>query len=64
MTAAAHAPENEPSWHGYDPTVPDPALIENPFPNLARMRREHPVNETPVGLWRLFRYDDCVREYG
>jgi cytochrome P450 len=61
MTATARAAEAEPSWHGYDPTQPDPALIDDPFPNLARMRSEHPVNQTPVGLWRLFRYADCVR---
>ena len=29
--------------------------------DLARMRADWPVNETPAGLWRLFRYADCVR---
>jgi cytochrome P450 len=53
--------EREPSWHGYDPTEPDPDRIDDPFPHLARMRAAWPVNETPAGLWRLFRYADCVR---
>jgi cytochrome P450 len=61
MTEPALAREPEPSWHGYDPTDPDPGRIDDPFPQLARMRREWPVNETPAGLWRLFRYQDCVR---
>jgi cytochrome P450 len=61
MTAAARAPEAEPSWHGYDPTQPDPSRDADPFPHLARMRNQHPVNETPVGLWRMFRYADCLR---
>jgi hypothetical protein len=53
--------EPEPSWHGYDPTAPDPDRIDDPFPHLARIRASFPVNETPAGLWRLFRYADCVR---
>jgi cytochrome P450 len=61
MTEPALAREPEPSWHGYDPTEPDPSRIDDPFPHLARMRASFPVNETPVGLWRLFRYRDCVR---
>jgi cytochrome P450 len=61
MTDPARAHEPEPSWHGYDPTTPDPARIDDPFPHLARMRRDWPVNETPAGLWRFFRYADCVR---
>ena len=63
MTSAAHSPasEPEPSWHGYDPTAPDDDRYDDPFPDLARMRRSFPVNETPAGLWRFFRYADCVR---
>jgi len=61
MTQPARAHEPEPSWHGYDPTEFDEARYDDPFPDLARMRREWPVNETPAGLWRLFRYADCVR---
>src|SRR5262245_7045801 len=61
MTSPARAHEPEPSWHGYDPTAPDADRYDDPFPHLARMRRDWPVNETPAGLWRLFRYRDCVR---
>jgi hypothetical protein len=61
MTQPARAGEPEPSWHGYDPTAPDADRYDDPFPHLARMRADWPVNETPAGLWRLFRYADCVR---
>ena len=61
MTDLARAHEPEPSWHGYDPTEPDQSRYDDPFPHLARMRRDWPVNETPAGLWRFFRYADCVR---
>jgi len=61
MTQPARAVEPEPSWHGYDPTEPDQSRYDDPFPHLARMRRDWPVNETPVGLWRIFRYADCMR---
>ena len=61
MTQSARAHEAEPSWHGYDPTTPDQSRYDDPFPHLARMRRDWPVNETPAGLWRMFRYADCVR---
>jgi len=61
MTQPARAPELEPSWHGYDPTAPDADRYDDPFPHLARMRRDWPVNETPAGVWRLFRYEDVVR---
>jgi hypothetical protein len=61
MTSPTGAHEPEPSWHGYDPTGPDPERYDDPFPHLARMRRDWPVNETPAGLWRLFRHADCVR---
>jgi cytochrome P450 len=61
MSSPARAGEAEPSWHGYDPTAPDADRYDDPFPHLARMRRDWPVNETPAGLWRLFRWADCVR---
>ncbi len=61
MTSHARAHEPEPSWHGYDPTTPDLDRYDDPFPHLARMRADWPVNHTPAGLWRFFRYADCVR---
>jgi cytochrome P450 len=54
-------PQPEPSWHGVDPTQPDAMRWEDPFPSLCWLREHAPVNETPAGLWRLFRYRDCVR---
>jgi len=39
----------------------DPALRADPHPALARLRELDPVNETPLGFWRLTRYDDVLR---
>jgi hypothetical protein len=39
----------------------DPAFRANPHPALKRLRETHPVHDTPIGLWRLSRYADCVR---
>jgi cytochrome P450 len=61
---AAHpepVPEAEPSFHGIDPTAPDAEREADPFPALHHLRRVAPVNQTPMGVWRLTRYDDCVR---
>ncbi len=33
----------------------------DPFPSIHHLRRVAPVNETPLGLWRLSRHADCVR---
>ena len=49
----------EPSWHGADPS--DRAYLEDPYPCYRRLREEHPVSLTPDGVWRLTRYDDCLR---
>ena len=49
----------EPSWHGADPA--NPAYLDDPYPVLRRLREEHPVSLTPDGVWRLTRYDDCLR---
>ena len=48
-----------PSWHGADPA--DPAYLEDPYPVYRRLRERHPVSLTPDGVWRLARYDDCLR---
>ena len=47
------------AWHGANPL--DPAVRADPYPFLRHLRDVDPVNETPIGLWRLTRYDDCVR---
>jgi len=55
------ASAREPSWHGVNPLLRDPAWLSNPWPSLHRLREVAPVNETPLGIWRLSRYADCVR---
>jgi hypothetical protein len=55
------APGRDPCWHGIDALAPDPARRDDPFPSLHRLREVAPVNETPLGVWRLSRYADCVR---
>jgi cytochrome P450 len=47
------------AWHGANPL--DPSFRSNPHPFLKHLREVDPVNQTPAGLWRLCRYDDCVR---
>src|SRR5439155_716268 len=39
----------------------DPAFRDDPYPSLARLRAIDPVNEMPVGIWRLTRYADVNR---
>jgi cytochrome P450 len=39
----------------------DPAFKDNPYPFLKRLRDHDPVNETPIGVFRLTRYDDVLR---
>jgi len=44
-----------------DPSERDETRYQDPFPSLAEIRERFPVHETPAGLWRIFRWDDCVR---
>lgn len=46
-------------WLGVNPMDPD--FRHDPYPYLKRLRDHDPVNETPIGLWRLTRYDDVIR---
>lgn len=46
-------------WLGADPSNPE--YRESPAPFLRRLREIAPVSLTPLGSWRLARYDDCVR---
>ena len=46
----------EPSWAGADPF--EPSFKDNPYPALNRLREEHSVNLTPVGTYRVTRFDD------
>jgi cytochrome P450 len=55
-------PERDPSFHGIDPTsARDLDRYADPFPSIHYLRRVAPVNEMPIGTWRLSRYADCVR---
>ena len=45
-------------WCGADPFAPD--FRDNPYPALHGLRERDPVNLTPVGTWRISRYDDVV----
>jgi cytochrome P450 len=45
-------------WCGADPFAPD--FRDDPYPGLHHLRENDPVNLTPVGTWRLSRYDDVV----
>jgi hypothetical protein len=49
----------EPSWHGADPS--DAVYMDDPYPVYRTLRERHPVSLTPDGVWRLTRYDDCLR---
>ena len=46
-------------WMGCNPL--DPAFRDDPYPNLKRLRETDPVNQTPVGIWRLLRYQDVQK---
>ncbi len=46
-------------WLGSDPA--DPSYRDDPAPAMRRLREIAPVHFSPMGAWRLSRYDDCVR---
>src|SRR5207244_5545995 len=46
-------------WRGCNPFTAE--FRDDPYPALGRLRALDPVNETPVGLWRLTRYADVNR---
>jgi len=62
--SAASAVSADESWRD-DPWLgvfpPTLARERDPYTALARLREHDPVNETPIGLFRLTRYDDVVR---
>jgi len=47
------------SWYGLDPFAG--TRSDDPYPALAHVREVAPVHRTPIGIWRLARYDDVVR---
>jgi cytochrome P450 len=58
-TAPSEPVGGDDGWCGVNPL--DPALRADPHPYLKHLREIDPVNLTPIGIWRLTRYDDCVR---
>ncbi|MDJ0869976.1 MAG: cytochrome P450 [Myxococcota bacterium] len=61
MTTSVETPAaGEPGWHGMDVTS-EVGQRDDPFPAIHHLREVAPVNETPLGLWRLSRYADCQR---
>ena len=38
----------------------EPGFAEDPYPQFAELSATNPVQQTPLGLWALFRYDDAV----
>src|SRR2546428_13464916 len=59
LTTEAAPPTADDPWLGCNPF--DPAFRDDPYPSLARLRALDPVNEMPVGIWRLTRYADVNR---
>jgi cytochrome P450 len=39
----------------------EPGFAADPYPQFLAICTENPVQETPLGLWALFRYDDAVK---
>jgi cytochrome P450 len=39
----------------------EPGFAEDPYPQYAELCATNPVQQTPLGLWALFGYDDAVR---
>jgi len=39
----------------------EPGFAEDPYPQFAELSVGNPVQQTPLGLWALFGYDDAVR---
>jgi cytochrome P450 len=57
--AVAPIIDAEDAWHRCNPL--DEKFLDDPYPGLHHLRRVDPVNETPIGIWRLSRYADVVR---
>lgn len=58
-TSSSSHKEPTPGFFG---AVPEDAHYQqDPYPGYKELRERQPVNLTPLGHWRLSRYDDCVR---
>ena len=58
MTEAENAVASG-DWCGADPF--EPSFRDDPYPALHGLRSRDPVNLTPVGTWRISRYDDVAK---
>src|SRR5206468_12843671 len=59
VTTQTTATTPDDPWGGCNPL--DPEFRADPYPGLARLRERDPVNQTPIGIWRLTRYADVTR---
>ncbi len=59
VRAGAASTDAADPWCGCNPL--DPAFRDDPYPGFHHLRAVDPVNETPIGVWRLSRYADVVR---
>ena len=53
----------EPAWHGanfLDESQRE-VFLNDPHSLFRRLREEAPVNLTPIGVWRVSRYEDVLR---
>ncbi len=39
----------------------EPGFTDDPYPQFAELCATNPVQQTPLGLWALFGYDDAIR---
>lgn len=46
-------------WYGFDPK--NPAIKDDPYPALSRLRETAPVHRAPPGYYRISRYADVAR---
>ncbi len=59
MSESPALPTPEPAWHGMG--LESDGELQDPYPIFDRVREEAPVHLTPMGFWRVSRYDDVVR---
>ena len=48
-------------WAGANPLSPE--FRDDPYPALKTLRENDPVNQTPIGPWRISRYDDIANVF-
>ncbi len=58
LTLEQMAALTDEDWGGANPL--SPAFRADPYPALAQLRERDPVNLTPLGIWRVTRFDDVA----